>query len=90
MTLPTTESATLNAPVRDQFETFLDEHRARLAATLTGLTEQEARASLVPSRTPAPIGRFWRYVPEERRIWCAGRRCVHLVLGHAQCAATPP
>lgn len=51
MTLPTTEPTTLDAPLREQFEVFLDEHRTRLAATVDGLTEHEARASLVPSRT---------------------------------------
>jgi hypothetical protein len=34
-----------------QFETFLDEHRAALGACLDGLTEEQARRSLVPSRT---------------------------------------
>jgi hypothetical protein len=41
----------LTADIRTQFDTFLDEHRADLHACLDGLTEQEARASLVPSRT---------------------------------------
>ena len=39
------------APIRVQFEAFLDEHRAALTASLDGLTEEEARRSLVPSRT---------------------------------------
>jgi hypothetical protein len=34
-----------------QFEAFLDEHRAALSACLAGLTEEQARRSLVPSRT---------------------------------------
>ena len=34
-----------------QFETFLDEHRAALRACLDDLTEEQARRSLVPSRT---------------------------------------
>jgi hypothetical protein len=34
-----------------QFETFLDEHRAVLSACLDGLTEEEARRALVPSKT---------------------------------------
>jgi len=38
-------------PLREQFETFLDEHRAALGACLDGLTEEQARRSLVPSRT---------------------------------------
>jgi hypothetical protein len=38
-------------PARVQFEAFLDEHRAALAGCLDGLTEEQARRSLVPSRT---------------------------------------
>ncbi len=38
-------------PLRVQLETFLDEHRAMLHACLDGLTEEQARCSLVPSRT---------------------------------------
>lgn len=41
----------LREPLRQQFETFLDEHRAELAASLDGLTEAQARRSLVASRT---------------------------------------
>ena len=39
------------SPLKTQLETFLDEHRAALAASLDGLTEEQARRSLVPSRT---------------------------------------
>ena len=45
------DPATLTADIRTQFEAFLDEHRADLHACLDGLSEEEARASLVPSRT---------------------------------------
>jgi hypothetical protein len=38
-------------PVRPQFEVFLDEHRHALNGCLDGLTEEQARRSLVPSRT---------------------------------------
>ena len=38
-------------PARIQFEVFLDEHRGELNACLDGLTEEQARRSLVPSRT---------------------------------------
>jgi hypothetical protein len=38
-------------PLKVQLETFLDEHRAALRACLDGLTEEQARRSLVPSRT---------------------------------------
>jgi hypothetical protein len=52
MSLPTTpaESA-IQQPVRAQFEVFLDEHRSALNGCLDGLTEEQARRSLVPSRT---------------------------------------
>jgi hypothetical protein len=40
-----------SADLREQFLAFLDEHRAALDASLEGLSEAEARASLVPSRT---------------------------------------
>jgi Protein of unknown function (DUF664) len=36
---------------RAQFEAFLDEHRSDLNHCLDGLTEEQARRSLVPSRT---------------------------------------
>lgn len=38
-------------PLRAQLESFVDFHRADLAACLDGMTEEEARRSLVPSRT---------------------------------------
>jgi hypothetical protein len=41
----------LHAPLREQLEVFVDEHRAGLVASLDGLSEDEARRSLVPSRT---------------------------------------
>jgi len=41
----------LAEPLRVQVEAFLDDHRAGLAASLDGLTEAQARRSLVASRT---------------------------------------
>jgi len=41
----------INRPARAQFEAFLDEHRDGLNRCLDGLTEEQARRSLVPSRT---------------------------------------
>ncbi|ACL39023.1 protein of unknown function DUF664 [Pseudarthrobacter chlorophenolicus A6] len=41
----------INQPAREQFEAFLDQHRAMLEACLDGLTEEQARRPLVPSRT---------------------------------------
>ena len=41
----------IGEPARVQFETFIDEHRSDLNHCLDGLTEEQARRSLVPSRT---------------------------------------
>lgn len=38
-------------PLLTQFEAFLDEHRTALRDCLVGLTEEQVRRSLVPSRT---------------------------------------
>ncbi|MEG8181699.1 DinB family protein [Nocardia terpenica] len=38
-------------PLKFQFETFIDQHREILQHCLDGLTEEQARRSLVPSRT---------------------------------------
>jgi hypothetical protein len=52
MSLPgTLAEDVLAAPLRTQLEVFLDEHRADLTACLDGLTEEQVRRSLVPSRT---------------------------------------
>jgi hypothetical protein len=44
----------INQPARAQFEAFLDEHRSGLNRCLDGLTEEQARRSLVPSATTLP------------------------------------
>src|SRR6202046_5782481 len=49
--LPASAMDVIGQPVRDQFEVFIDEHRSALNACLDGLTEEQARRSLVPSRT---------------------------------------
>jgi hypothetical protein len=41
----------IDQPMRAQFEAFLDEHRRQLNGCLDGVTEEQARRSLVPSRT---------------------------------------
>jgi hypothetical protein len=41
----------IDQPAQVQFEVFLDEHRAALSGCLDGLTEEQARRSLVRSRT---------------------------------------
>jgi hypothetical protein len=43
--------AVMDQPLRVQFEAFLDEHRQALTSCLDGLTEEQGRRSLVPSRT---------------------------------------
>ena len=47
---PASEDVT-HASAKVQLEAFLDEHRAALDDCLDGLTEEEARRSLVPSKT---------------------------------------
>ncbi|HEX4657464.1 MAG TPA: DinB family protein [Streptosporangiaceae bacterium] len=50
--LPTTSAEDVtDQPARAQFEAFLDEHRSELNDCLDGLTEEQVRRSLVPSRT---------------------------------------
>ena len=49
--MPSISEAVFDAPLKIQFEAFLDEHRAALAGGLDGLTEEQARRSLVQSRT---------------------------------------
>lgn len=52
MTLPPTLAEdVLDAPLSLQLEVFLDEHRAAIRGALDGLSEEEARRSLVPSAT---------------------------------------
>ena len=41
----------IDAPAKVQFEAFLDQHRGALNACLNGFTEEQARRSLVPSKT---------------------------------------
>lgn len=41
----------IHDPLRTQFEAFIAQHRSMLNGCLDGLTEEQARRSLVPSRT---------------------------------------
>ena len=50
MTVPTPEDV-VAAAAKVQFEAFIDEHRAALDACLDGLSEEQARRRLVPSKT---------------------------------------
>jgi hypothetical protein len=50
--LPATSAEdVIDQPARAQLEAFLDEHRRALNGCLDGLTEEQVRRSLVPSRT---------------------------------------
>jgi hypothetical protein len=53
MSFPTSASAedVIDQPARAQFEAFLAEHRRELNSCLDGLTEEQARRSLVRSAT---------------------------------------
>ncbi|MFJ6169336.1 DinB family protein [Micromonospora orduensis] len=48
---PTFADDVVGQPAQAQFEAFIDEHRLALNGYLDGLTEEQARRSLVPSRT---------------------------------------
>ena len=48
---PTFAEGVIDQPLQQQFEAFLDEHRRALQDCLVGLSEEQARRSLVPSRT---------------------------------------
>lgn len=48
---PASAEDVIDRPARVQLEVFLDEHRTELNSCLDGMTEQQARRSLVPSRT---------------------------------------
>ena len=41
----------VDQPLKVEFEAFLDEHRRALTSSLDGLSEEQVRRSLVPSRT---------------------------------------
>ncbi|GIG66781.1 DinB family protein [Phytomonospora endophytica] len=51
----TMDPATFHAPIRAQFDAFLDEYRAALHDSLNGMSEEQARTSLVASKT-TPLG----------------------------------
>lgn len=50
LVMPSAEDV-IDQPVKVQFETFLDQHRIALSTCLDGLTEEQARHALVPSKT---------------------------------------
>lgn len=67
--LPTTSAEdVIDEPARAQFEVFLDEHRNALNRCLDGLTEGQARRSLVPSRTTL-LG-LVKHATFVEKVWC--------------------
>lgn len=54
-------------PLRRHIDDLIDEHRAHLAASLDGLTEEEARRSLVPS--PTTLLGLIKHVTFCQRVW---------------------
>ena len=48
---PSLSEDVLRQPLRGQLDAFLDEHRDAIHACLDGLTEEQVRRRLVPSRT---------------------------------------
>ena len=66
--LPVTSTEdVLDQPLRAQFEVFLDEHRRDLNDSLDGLTEEQARRSLVPSQTTL-LG-LVKHATYAERVW---------------------
>lgn len=57
----------LTAGERTQLEAFLDEYRQRAGGSLDGLTEEQTRRRLVPSRT-TPLGLI-KHLTFLERIW---------------------
>jgi hypothetical protein len=57
----------IGQPLKVQFEVFLDEHRAALHHCLDGLTEEQVRRSLVPSKTTL-LG-LLKHVTFVERVW---------------------
>jgi hypothetical protein len=80
--LPTSAAEVFGQPVREQFEVFIDEHRRDLNACLDGLTEEQARRSLVPSRTTllglVKHATFVEKVWFDEAVTCRSRREIGL------------
>jgi hypothetical protein len=57
----------IDQPARVQFEAFLDEHRRELNSCLDGLTEEQARRSLVRSAT-TPLG-LVKHATFVEKVW---------------------
>jgi hypothetical protein len=64
---PTFAEDVINQPARAQFEAFLDEHRRELNRCLDGLTEEQARRSLVRSR--ATLQDLVKHATFVKKVW---------------------
>jgi hypothetical protein len=64
---PLLSEQTLIGSERQQLEAFLEDNRSDLAATLDGLTDEQARRSLVPSLT-TPLG-LVKHAAYVERMW---------------------
>ncbi len=69
MTAPETplRETALTAPERALLEAFLDDNRAELVRAVAGLTDEQARRSLVPSLT-TPLG-LLKHAAFVERVW---------------------
>ncbi len=65
--VPARTEDVLREPLRAQLEVFIDEHRDGLSQSLDGLTEEQARRSLVASRTTL-LG-LVKHVTFVERVW---------------------
>jgi hypothetical protein len=76
-TEPTSVEEVVDSPLKAQFEAFIDEHRAALHDCLADLTEEQARRSLVPSRTTllglVKHARFVELVWFDEAVTCRSR-----------------
>ena len=56
-----------DAPILTQFGAFIDDHRATIAGCVEGLTEEQARRSLVPS--PTTLLGLVKHATFVERVW---------------------
>lgn len=66
--MSTLDPSIFDADLRRQFDAFLDAHRQALADSLDGLSEDEARSSLVPSKTTL-LG-LVKHATFVEQVWC--------------------
>lgn len=64
---PLLSESTLIGSEREQLEAFLEDNRSEMAETLDGLTEEQARRSLVPSLTT--VAGLVKHAAAVERLW---------------------